>query len=807
MRGQADWVNRCNPELPGFRLKDWQDCISKENNPHFENCKKLITNKIQKNEEFAYAFSKTISDYADKHKTNATNGKAYMLEELTWILSLSLLHLNKPVYLIHVGVEGGAIRALFHHFVNLQKSVKWLSPRFSISVFENESDFLMDYKNSSHVGYSYAMENKQIVRPILTFKKENDSSKEELALSLSREINEKNTLHSIIGKLPGHVYWLNRDNVYLGCNDLQAENYGLKSRHDVIGKTNREFYPQKDADILDKNNIMVMETGVAFEGEEPVIMHGKYGSYLSYKTPLYDIHGKIVGLLGISIDITDRKRVEELEIQNKIQAEINRLSEQVSHDIQTPLAVMSMTLNQCKGISEEDHIKLRNAVTSIRTVSSHLLHKYTDEETIEKLADPIERYILVPHSLDDRISSKRYEYKNLDVIFNFIKGSEDPFIFIRGDFSNYFRMMSNLINNAVEAMEGSLKVVVDIGFNLRGQEVEIFVQDYGKGMPKETVDKILNDVEVGTTKEGGHGIGLQQIKRTIKQMNGRLLIDSKKNEGTRFSLIFQRSESPSWFVDKIVLPKGSTVVVLDDDVAIHKYWQTRLESYKDDIAVKCFTQGDETVEFINSSKEKNKIFLLTDYELRHQDINGIDVIEKCGLEKRSILLTSCYTSRIQDFPKKAEYIKFLIKAVMDTVPITVEESVSAESIGDGKSTNDSSNVILLDDCRDFADMAGDVLKSKGIKVAVYYHPEALLADISRYCFNTTIIMDNDFKCGMSGEILAKQLFDLGFTELYVLTGSPNKDLFLKYPKGTKFISKASRNYMDDIISSCKIGIP
>ena len=666
---ENDWVNRCNPELPGFKLRDWRDCISEEENPYFEDCNRIIVKKLAENQEFFDSFSATIDDYAEKRGKNIENGKAYILEELTWMLSLPLLHINKKVYLIHVGIHAGAIKTLFRVFPNLQKSTKYLEPKFSLAIFENKSDFLMDYRNGNHLGYSYAMENKSLVTPILKFQKDSYSTKEELLRILEHERTERDLLSSVIAKIPGHVYWLSRDNVYLGCSDLQAERNCLKSRNEIVGKTNGVLYKKEDADLIDKNNTRVMETGIEYEGEE-VSIDGV--SYLTRKTPLYDAHGKIVGLLGVSIDITDQKRAALLEIENKTQKKIGQLSQQVAHDIQTPLAVLSMFSKSCKNLSESDHITLRNIEASIRNVASQWLVK-SEDEIEERLTDPIEQYISVPHSLSYVIDTKKSQYSNTNMVFNFVKSHDNPFIFIRGDFSNYCRMMSNLINNAVEAM-GGMFGTVDIGFELKGQDVEIYVKDRGNGMPQKIVDSILSGVNVETTKETGHGIGLQQIKKTIEQMNGKMQIESKENEGTKFTLTFQRSESPPWFIEKIVLPKGFLIIILDDDKSMHGVWKKILESFNADISVKFFSDGDETVDFINSSQEKNKIFLITDYDLRNQDICGTDVIEKCGLQKRSILATSCQISKIADFPRKAEYLKLLEKAFIDIVPIVLEEA-------------------------------------------------------------------------------------------------------------------------------------
>ena len=165
-REQKEWIDFYDPDLPEFEKKDWLDCISKEKNYYYEDCRDLVIEKRISNTDFAAAFRKSVFDYAEKHDTNEVNGELYILEEISWILSLPLLHINKPIYLIHVGNDNPAIRSLFHNFPNLQKAVKWLSPHFCNSTFINSSDFLMDYRNAHHIGHSYALENKDIVKNI-----------------------------------------------------------------------------------------------------------------------------------------------------------------------------------------------------------------------------------------------------------------------------------------------------------------------------------------------------------------------------------------------------------------------------------------------------------------------------------------------------------------------------------------------------------------------------------------------------------------------------------------------------------------
>ncbi|MDR3253541.1 MAG: hypothetical protein LBT07_01075, partial [Endomicrobium sp.] len=84
-------------------------------------------------------------------------------------------------------------------------------------------------------------------------------------------------------------------------------------------------------------------------------------------------------------------------------------------------------------------------------------------------------------------------------------------------------------------------------------------------------------------------------------------------------------------------------------------------------------QGLEAVEYINSIQEKDKIFLLADYDLRNQDINGIDVIEKCSLQKQAVIVTSAYSANIKDFNEKCKSIKIFIKSYINDISIIFEK--------------------------------------------------------------------------------------------------------------------------------------
>ncbi|MDR0398474.1 MAG: HAMP domain-containing histidine kinase, partial [Endomicrobium sp.] len=121
---------------------------------------------------------------------------------------------------------------------------------------------------------------------------------------------------------------------------------------------------------------------------------------------------------------------------------------------------------------------------------------------------------------------------------------EEGIVCIKGDKTDFRRMMVNVIKNGVEAIEGK-KGEIKVSYRIDGDYVEIRVKDNGKGMSRCMVEKLERGEEVGTTKKGGYGIGMGQVMGVIREMRGKIKIESREGEGTEFILTFPKAEKPS----------------------------------------------------------------------------------------------------------------------------------------------------------------------------------------------------------------------------------------------------------------------
>jgi PAS domain S-box-containing protein len=364
---------------------------------------------------------------------------------------------------------------------------------------------------------------------------------------LQNQLKTYSYVNNILQHVPGCVYWKDVNGVYLGCNKMESDLLGLKSPEDVIGKTDHDLSWKYIADVLRKTDYRIMQTKEVEEViEYPTIANGKTVIMLTRKSPLYDENNDVIGIIGVSIDITDHKRAEELQNKLELQESLYSIAEQVAHDLLSPVSSLQV-LHFMSGskLSKQQKNILKLSIKSIETMSKTLMDKYVSIKSRDKgIPTPVvvvdeEEYMSLGVSLDNIIEIKRYEYKrHNNVKINYYPDKTSGVICIKGNASKFSRMISNIINNSVEALE--INGAIDVGYIVTQDQdkVEVYIKDNGKGMPKETVEKIINHQRVPTTKINGHGLGLEQIMQTVKHMNAQILINSQENVGTEIKLIF-----------------------------------------------------------------------------------------------------------------------------------------------------------------------------------------------------------------------------------------------------------------------------
>ena len=404
-------------------------------------------------------------------------------------------------------------------------------------------------------------------------------------------------------------------------------------------------------------------------------------------------------------------------------------------------------------------------MNSISDIANNLLNAYTNPEALDKKPQDM----LVSAMLLQVIGNKRYEYKDSGVEFKVNIDLNANFSFIRIEPSDFQRMISNLINNSVDALEGRPSKEVEIELSQDGTRVIIAIRDNGKGMPEELVESIKNNTPKSYGKKGGHGVGWQQIYDTIQRNFGKFSIHSTLGKSTKVIFAVPKTRTPSWIAEEIKVIKGDVIVIVDDEPSIHIAWDAKLAPFIEKmptLEIKHFSVDAEAVNFINSLSAvgKKKVCLLTDYELINQNLNGLDIIEQTGI-KRSTLVTSHYANiEIRERAKNSK-IKILPKELVFAVSIMLDKKIR---VGSKKV-----DMVWIDDNQAWVEGLIDEHYST-LKIDKYEEPVSFLENVKGYPLNTKIILDMYYMDAgvyhLDGFDVAKQLHDMGYNNLYMAAG-------------------------------------
>jgi diguanylate cyclase (GGDEF)-like protein/PAS domain S-box-containing protein len=115
---------------------------------------------------------------------------------------------------------------------------------------------------------------------------------------------------TLVEGLPQKVFFKDRGSVYVSCNENYARDLRIDP-HEIAGKTDYDFYPAELADKYRADDKRVMQSGETEDIEEEYVQDGRRTFVQTVKTPVKDEDGKVVGVLGIFWDVTERKHADE----------------------------------------------------------------------------------------------------------------------------------------------------------------------------------------------------------------------------------------------------------------------------------------------------------------------------------------------------------------------------------------------------------------------------------------------------------------------------------------------------------------
>ncbi len=359
-------------------------------------------------------------------------------------------------------------------------------------------------------------------------------------------------LDSVVENIPSAVFVKEAGSLsFIRFNRAEEELVGW-TRDKVIGKTDFDLFPREQAEFFTRKDREALDgRAVVDVAEEPLDTPNQGRRWLhTKKIPIVDDAGRALYLLGISEDITERKRFEEELIAARQEADrANRAKtdflSQMSHELRTPLtAILGFSqLLELEDLTAEQH----SSVAHVLQAGRHLLDLINEILDISRIETGTMTISPEPVALGELV----------DEVFAVVK----PIASARGvelargsafddhvlaDRQRLRQVLLNLVTNALKynRQGGTVSVA---STRAADDRLRISVSDTGYGIAPEHIDRLFQPfdrlgAELGTVE--GTGIGLALAKGLVNAMGGTVEVESVIDVGTTFTIDLALTEGP-----------------------------------------------------------------------------------------------------------------------------------------------------------------------------------------------------------------------------------------------------------------------
>lgn len=580
-------------------------------------------------------------------------------------------------------------------------------------------------------------------------------------------------LEALIDSLPNPIFITDTAARYTGCNSAYEVAFGIQ-RNEIIGKTFQDLLklPEIKKSILIAEDHAVLKEGRPLHDEVAVrFADGRIHDMLFWKVPFQFSGGRPGGILGVMVDISDRKQMEAELVDAKNRAEEAAQAKSsflanMSHEIRTPMnAIMGMThlaLQTELNAKQLDYLK---KIDGSAKILLRLINDILDFSKIEARKLDIES---IPFHLDDvfqslsTLVSDTVQEKGLEFLFDISPATPMD---LTGDPLRIGQILNNLVFNALKFTETG-EIVVAVRPLEKSDDralLQFEVRDTGIGLSetqREHLFEAFSQADASTTRKyGGTGLGLAICKRLCERMGGRIWVESRRGEGSSFfftSAFGRQKKSKRISTRTQDAIKDMPVLVVDDNPTSRKVLSETLASFG--LRVTVAASGAEAIDTLETADRKRPYELvLMDWKM--PDMDGIDtsrrIKEHSDLQHvpTIIMVTAHGREEVMEKADRAGLDGFLIKPVspsvlfntiiaalgqeVDKSPITglapaVPENITARIRG--------AHVLVVEDNEINQQVAREILENAGLKVTIVDNGQSALEKLEHGVFHA-VLMD------------------------------------------------------------------
>ncbi len=345
-------------------------------------------------------------------------------------------------------------------------------------------------------------------------------------------VDREARLQLILEQMPA-ILWTTDENLIVTSSTGSGFNQIAIEADEIVGKWIASAPPME--------KLSMFRTEAHYDA-----LSGKSGTYESnwgdvvfqcFIEPLHDARHKVIGCVGVALDITARRSVEQVAVDLRVEKErVNILSDFIqnaTHDLSTPLSVMNASIYLLRNTSELDKQKRHLDSLDHQTerlgelVKSMVTMLRLDKmDSFSKGAVDINSLLHnLPYSFETKMQVKRLTLrKDLDPSLPAVLANE----------SYLLQAMEEILDNAIQFTNVGGTITLYTRHEDRRAVIEI--RDTGIGIaPEDQIqifDRFYRVDKSRSTSTGGNGLGLAIAKRVIEGHGGRIHVNSQPGEGT-----------------------------------------------------------------------------------------------------------------------------------------------------------------------------------------------------------------------------------------------------------------------------------
>ncbi|MBN1524354.1 MAG: response regulator [Spirochaetales bacterium] len=506
-----------------------------------------------------------------------------------------------------------------------------------------------------------------------------------MAYSLSNELIETTIIREalkeserkhreLLQMIPQKIFYKDKQSVYIACNENYARDFNLLPEQ-ITGKTDYDLLPSELADKYRSDDIKIMEAGNTETFEENYILSdGQRSIVQTVKAPIRNAEGIVVGLVGIFIDITNAKKLEERIKQSQKMEAIGTLAGGIAHDFNNILGgIIGFTeLAQDQSVNKETVNKYMNSVLSLALRAKDLVKQIL---TFSRKSQEQQKPIQLPVIVDEAVKLLRSTIPTSIEIRQRI--DKQPMV-VNADPTQMHQIIMNLCTNAAFAMRES-GGYLDISLvpetvtpeSMRkyhdispGPYAKLEITDTGIGIDPLIIDRIFEPFFTTKDKEQGTGMGLSVVHGIVKEHHGDIFVESRPNEGTTFSILLplNTTESSGDVASPQHIPTGTEhILFIDDETTLMELGKSLLESLGYTV-----TSLESSVDALTQYRQSPDMFdlVITDQTMPHMTgYNLAKSILKITPEKPIILCTGYSDSITKEKVIKAGIAALVYKPI------------------------------------------------------------------------------------------------------------------------------------------------